>query len=271
MPRIAASIVTYNTDSDELDRCLQSLSPDIFSEIFIIDNSRSHTTRSFCDGRKGIRYIASDNVGYGAAHNQAIRLSLKRGYEYHLVLNSDVWFDRDSIEPLLRYMESHPDTAALQPRIVDSDGRLQYTARMLPTPADLILRRFLPSSVMRGRRMRYELRHIDHDKEFDAPYLQGSFMLMRSEALRIVGLFDERFFMYPEDIDLTRRLHRYHRTMYVPLVTIVHAHRAESYKNFRMLCVHIVNMIRYFNKWGWIFDTERRRVNRTLHPHRRRT
>lgn len=268
MPSIAASIVTYNTDSDELERCLQSLSSDIFSEIFIIDNSRSHTTRTFCDGRKGILYIESDNVGYGAAHNKAIRISFERGYDYHLVLNSDVWFDRDAIAPLLLYMESHPDTAALQPRIVNAEGQLQYTARMLPAPFDLILRRFLPEFIMRGRRMCYELRHIDHDKEFDAPYLQGSFMLLRTDALRTTGLFDERFFMYPEDIDLTRRLHRSHRTMYVPTATIVHAHRAESYRNLRMLRIHIVNMIRYFNKWGWIFDSERRRVNHGLQQHR---
>lgn len=79
-----------------------------------------------------------------------------------------------------------------------------------------------------------------------------------------VGLFDERFFMYPEDIDITRRMHRWYRTMFVPSVTIVHAHRAASYKNKKMLKIHMVNMIKYFNKWGWIVDKERSAWNRKL-------
>ena len=92
-------------------------------------------------------------------------------------------------------------------------------------------------------------------------------MMLRMKALCDIGGFDERFFMYPEDIDLTRRIHQQYRTMYVPFVTVVHHHRAASYKSPRMLRIHIVNMIRYFNKWGWLFDAERRRINRTLrHP-----
>lgn len=89
-------------------------------------------------------------------------------------------------------------------------------------------------------------------------------MLMRCAALRRVGLFDTRFFMYPEDIDLTRRLHRHYRTLYWPDIEAVHKHRASSYASFRMLWIHAHNMIRYFNKWGWFFDRERRRMNRRL-------
>ena len=77
-------------------------------------------------------------------------------------------------------------------------------------------------------------------------------------------MFDERFFMYPEDIDITRRMHSKYRTMYWPNVSVVHAHRAASYKSTRMLKIHIVNMVKYFNKWGWFFDSERRKVNREI-------
>ena len=93
---------------------------------------------------------------------------------------------------------------------------------------------------------------------------QGSFMFFRVACFEKVGLFDERFFMYPEDIDITRRMHRYYRTMFWPEVTIVHAHKAESYKNPKMLRIHIVNIIRYFNKWGWFCDKERTLWNRRL-------
>ena len=141
--------------------------------------------------------------------------------------------------------------------------------RRLPIPTadcskDLIFRRFLPSKLVEKNDYRYLLKFADHDREMNVPYHQGSFMLFRTVALRQIGLFDERFFMYPEDIDITRRMHRCYRTMYYPRVSIVHDHRAASYKSGRMLRIHIVNMIRYFNKWGWVFDSERRRFNRRL-------
>ena len=87
---------------------------------------------------------------------------------------------------------------------------------------------------------------------------------MSKVVLREVGLFDERFFMYPEDIDLTRRIHRHYLTACWSGATIIHRHRAASYHSRRMLRIHIVNMIRYFNKWGWIYDPERRDFNRTI-------
>jgi GT2 family glycosyltransferase len=95
----------------------------------------------------------------------------------------------------------------------------------------------------------------------DVPYLSGCFMLFRTAALKRVGLFDERFFMYPEDIDISRRMHAQFRTLYFPASTIVHDHARESYKSIKMLWIHISNLIKYFNKWGWVFDAERDNIN----------
>ena len=92
----------------------------------------------------------------------------------------------------------------------------------------------------------------------------GCFLFMRMSALEKVGLFDESIFMYTEDIDITRRIHKYYRTIYYPDVTIVHAHRAASYKSKKMLKIHIRSAIRYFNKWGWFFDQERKVWNKEV-------
>lgn len=70
--------------------------------------------------------------------------------------------------------------------------------------------------------------------------------------------------MYMEDVDLTRRVHKYFKTIFLPDVTIVHSHRSGSYKSFRLLRIHIVSAIKYFNKWGWFFDRERREWNREV-------
>ena len=87
-------------------------------------------------------------------------------------------------------------------------------------------------------------------------------MFMRTQAALQAHLFDERYFLYPEDVDLTRTIHRDWLTIYWPAVTIVHHHAKGSYRSWRLLWVHIVNMCRYFNKWGWFFDRERRLFNK---------
>lgn len=262
---ITASIVTYNTDRDELHKCLQSLTASPVSKIYICDNSPTDALKGFCHAYSKVAYIFNNgNLGYGAGHNVAIRLSIAERSDYHLVINSDVYFEPDTIERIAEYMEQNSDVAQLIPNVVYPDGRLQYVCRLLPTPANLIFRRFLPASAVEKMNYRYLLQFWDHRQPLNVPYMQGSFMFFRTRCFERVGLFDERFFMYPEDIDITRRMHRHYRTMFWPGVTIVHAHRASSYKSKKMLRIHVTNMIKYFNKWGWLFDRERTSWNRRL-------
>lgn len=261
---ISVSIVTYNTDLEELKKCFNSLKNSIVDKIYVVDNSSQSYIKEFCSKNAKVVYIASPNVGYGAAHNKAIRMALESGSKYHLVLNSDVFFEPDTLDKLVDYMNNNEDVAQVQPNIVYPNGEMQYTCRLLPTPANLIFRRFLPKRMVEGMNYRYQLIMFDHKTELNVPYHQGSFMFFRLECFTKVGLFDERFFMYPEDIDITRRMHKYYRTMFWPGVTVVHAHRAASYKSKKMLKIHMWNMIKYFTKWGWIFDKERKEWNKQL-------
>ena len=261
---ITVSIVTYKTNLQEMATCLKSLESPLVGSIYVIDNSNSGDMKEFCKRYSNVEYIGSENVGYGAGHNKGIRRALKTGAIYHLVLNSDVYFEPNVLAFLTDYMEKNKDVAQVQPNVVNTDGSMQYACRLLPTPANLIFRRFLPKKMVENMNYRYTLEFNDHKKEMNVPYHQGSFMFFRLACFREVGLFDERFFMYPEDIDITRRMHKKYRTMFVPGVTIVHAHRAASYKSKKMLKIHIKNMIKYFNKWGWIFDKERKEWNRQL-------
>lgn len=246
---ISVSIVTYRTPKEELDRCLQCLhASKLVASVRIVDNEKGQ------------------NIGYGAGHNIAIREAQE---EYHLVVNSDVSFPEGTLEYLYEYMERNKDVGQSIPRVTYPDGRLQYVCRMLPTPFDLFLRRFLPSSWFREQRERYTLAETGYDHEMNVPYHMGCFMFFRRSALEEIAIekngrkeyFDERYFLYPEDIDITRRMHRKYRTMFVPGVTIVHNHRAASYHSARMACVHIYNMCKYFNKWGWFVDRERTEFN----------
>ena len=90
-------------------------------------------------------------------------------------------------------------------------------------------------------------------------------MFMRVSTLKNNNLFfDDNYFMYCEDFDLIRRIHRVARTIYYPNVTIVHDHAKASYKNRKMLITHIQSAIKYFNKFGWCFDKERNEMNKKI-------
>ena len=265
--RLTASIVTYLTDEEELGRCIDSILEE-GAAVCVVDNSPSDSLSAFiCRryGRRDVEYISRrDNPGFGTSHNIAIRKAIASGSRYHLVINSDVSFKRGTLRQIMEYMESDPEIGVLQPRVVYPGGGEQYSSRLLPTPCDLFGRRFLPRWLTGRRNRRYLLADRPAGVELDVPYLQGSFLFFRVGALTDTGLFDERFFMYPEDIDITRRMHERYKTVYWPRLTIVHAHRAASYHHLGMLRIHMVNMIRYFNKWGWWRDPERRKFNRRL-------
>ena len=210
-----------------------------------------------------LRYMPTgENMGYGRAHNIALRESAYYRTDLHLVMNSDIRVKAEDIDAMHDWMLMHPEVGQLMPKVLNPDGTQQYLAKRLPAPIDVFGRRFLPAWMIARRNKRYELRDMDLEKPVNAPYLSGCFMLLRTKAAVEAGLFDERYFMYPEDMDLTRTIHRNYLTLYYPAWTIVHAHARSSYKNKHMLRVHIRNMCLYFNKWGWLFDKERKLFNR---------
>ena len=265
------SIVLYRTPESEWWPLVQELlRVRSLRRIYLVDNSPeplADNRKTIIDNHKSrIEYIHSGtNLGYGAAHNIAIRETIYDEVPFHLVLNSDIHLQAEAIDNLVGVMQSNGVIGLLQPRVNDTNGDLQYLCKLLPTPFDLLRRILLGRWGEQSKRnARFELRHLDHSRPINAPYLSGCFMLLRTEALLKAGLFDERFFMYPEDIDLTRRIHREYLTLYYPSETIIHAHRQASYHSLYMLWIHASNMIRYFNKWGWFLDPERKAFNRQL-------
>lgn len=261
---ITASVVTHNTSKSDLYRLLECVNASPISKLYIIDNSSNDELREIESINPIILYIHSDNNGYGSGHNIAIRKSIELGAEYHVVLNPDIYWTDPVIQELKKFMDNNPDIGQVMPKVFYPDGRLQYLCKMCPTPLDLIFKRFLPSKLIQKRLEKFQLRFTNYDKPMNVPYLSGCFMFFRVASLKEVGLFDERFFMYPEDIDITRRMHAKYKTMFMPDVSIIHAHAAESRTNKRMLKIHIINMIKYFNKWGWFFDKERAQFNKRL-------
>lgn len=249
MKRVNCSIVLYHTPTDEVARVLSMLRkcPET-GEIWLIDNSELMTERlQFMD----VQYIhGHGNIGYGRGHNIAIDKSLKSDVDYHLVVNSDIAFEKGTIERLVRFMDEHENVGHVMPKVLNADGSDQHLAKRLPKLWDLVHRRLTGS-----HDCELSFEGMDDGGEgFDVEYLSGCFMFLRNATLRKLKekdgyVFDPRFFLYPEDIDLTRRIHAICRTVYLPTTEITHFHRKESYKSVRMTCIHAWNMIKYFWKW----------------------
>ena len=268
MTKINGSIVLYHDEKEKVKKTIRSfLNTNLAAKLYLIDNSSNDNLKELKNIYERIEYIFNNaNLGYGKAHNIAIRKSIDENIKYHLVLNPDIYFEEGVLEELYDFMEKNPDVGLVMPKVLYPDGKIQYLCKLLPTPLDLFGRRFLNKGPLKKyiekRNEIYELRFTGYNKIMEVPYLSGCFMFIRTEVLKKVGLFDEKFFMYLEDTDLSRRIHRVAKTIYYPYVHIYHEHQKGSYKNLKLLKIHIESAIKYFNKWGWFNDPERDIINK---------
>jgi GT2 family glycosyltransferase len=214
----------------------------------------------------GVEYLYTGrNLGFGAAHN--IALKKYSTFNYHLILNPDVNFEHKALEELIAFLELNESVGLVMPRVLYPDGSSQYLCKRLPTPFDILARRVFPQVLKRlfhRRISAFELCDMDMNKVLSVPYLSGCFMLIRKTILNDIGAFDERYFMYFEDLDLSRRIHQKFKTVYYPMVTIKHRHEKGSYKSPLLLFYGIQSAFLYFNKWGWIYDHDRDRINKEI-------
>lgn len=260
---IIVSIVTFKNDKDMLKKALESSSrTNLKTYIYVIDNSPTDELRNTCN-HKNVEYVFNNNnLGFSAGHNIALRKMIKRT-KYSLILNPDVYFDEGTIEKLFSFMNENDEVGSVMPNVLYPDGTLQYLCRLLPKPSDLLLRKFNNKILgpLVNLMTKYEFRFADYAKTMDVPYLSGCFMFIRTDVFKKVGVFDERFFVYFEDVDLSRRIHKLYRTVYYPKAVVYHCYERGSDKDIRLFKYLISSGVKYFNKWGWFFDKERRTVN----------
>ena len=262
MIRISASLVLYNTDFKIVEESISSyFNSSINGDLWIIDNSADAKYKYLDSFNSKITYVSTnDNLGYGKAHNIALRNFIDKT-EYHIILNPDISFNEDVIKDLVVFLDSNNNVGLVAPKAVYPDGTPQSNGRLIPSPIHLILRRFFSISKLDIKiNNDYELKS-NNEYNYLTPVVLGSFMMFRNSSLKEIGLFDERFFLYPEDIDLSRRMfEKYDNIIYVKK-QFIHHHYQESYKSNKLLYTHIKEMIKYFNKWGWIIDKSRTELN----------
>lgn len=212
MPDLSVSIV--NTNSRELLlACLESLAGTA-AEVVVLDNaSEDGSAEAVRERFPDVRLIAqSHRAGFGANHNTVIRATTGR---YVYVLNEDTTAGDWGFEALTTYLDAHPRVAALGPRLVYPDGRLQDSAWRFPTPLVSML-----GLVSLGR---LGVTQSRGDAPRAVDWVMGAAVVLRREALDEIGLFDEGFFLYSEEVDLQTRLRRAGwEVHYFPLVSVVH-------------------------------------------------
>jgi GT2 family glycosyltransferase len=262
---ITGSIVLYQTDCRQLQKVIESFNPSPCRFLYLVDNSPERVNIDILN--ENIHYIFTGrNKGYGAGHNIAIRLAVTSGTKYHVIMNPDIEFETEVIDKLLTFMENNDNVLDVMPKVVDCFGQTQYLCKLLPTPFNLVFRRFSPNiGFLSFLDSKYCLKQFAYNRVINPPSLSGCFMFLR--VLPMIQnniLFDEDFFLYCEDFDLVRRLHRIGKTVFYPDVSIVHHHDRASYRSMKMLFTHLKSAIKYFNKWGWFFDKERRMMNKKI-------
>lgn len=261
---ITASIVLYKTNRELTAVILKCADNSCIDIIYVIDNSPSDDLRSYVMSiSPRIVYIyGQGNIGYGAGHNIAINNALEANARYHVVLNPDIRFSYGTIEELASFADLHPDIGLLMPYVIYPNGECQYLCKLLPTPIDMFGRRLLPKRLVAKRNDRFEMKETGYNNIRNVPCLSGCFMFLSMDVIKTVGVFDERFFMYFEDFDLVRRIHKVAKTVFYPRVTIIHNHANEHRTSRRLLVIGIKSAVKYFNKWGWVFDRDRKKWNR---------
>jgi len=222
---LTISIVSYNSLSF-LRECLNSIlssPPGVGHEIIVVDNASSDGTDEFV--KKNYPEIIlipnKRNIGFAAANNRAIEESRSK---YVLLINSDCMVYKKSLGSLVEFMEKNPEVGIAGPKIVNSDGTIQFSCRRFPSvfnaAAHTILTNIFPDNPFSKK---YKLADIGRDNPFKVDWVSGSCMIIRRKALEDTGILDENYFMYVEDLDICYRMWQKNwEVHYYPEAEIMH-------------------------------------------------
>lgn len=253
MTRLSIIIVSYNVKY-YLEQCLRSVeraTTQMPVQIWVVDNASTDGTLEYLRPRfPHVHFIANqDNRGFSAANNQAIRLSTS---QYVLLLNPDTIVGEDVLQGCMDFLDAHPQTGATGVRMLNADGSFAPESRRgVPTPFTSFCKmsglcRLFPRSKVFGR---YYMRYLDVEQPNEIDIISGAFIMIRRQALDEIGLLDERFFMYGEDVDLSYRLLQGGwQNWYLPLSILHYKGESTVKSSFRYVHIFYNAMLIFFNK-----------------------
>lgn len=267
---LSVSIVYYKSPLEELSELLHSVSisirktPNLVAKVYLVDNSKdsefsiseiSHHVKELEDEGVELELIhGHGNVGFGRGHNLALQASTS---DLHIILNPDVVLDEDCLRIGLAYLNSQEEVVIASPYAQNTDSSKQHLCKQYPSVLTFLIRGFLPRflrSIFSKRLAKYEMHSLSEDEPtIGIPIVSGCFMMCRTAALREIGGFDEKYFLYFEDFDLSLRAQKIGKLAYVPSMRIRHAGGNAAKKGFSHLGMFAKSGFRFFNTHGWRF------------------
>lgn len=260
-PKITVSIVLYNNRPEQLELIIKEFMD--FSEknkriceaelILTNNNSTSLNTKSFLDklgGFGNIKIIDLDsNLGFGAGHNKAFEVSKS---DYFFVINPDIsGLKLIDVKTVVNYFQKHPDVGMLAPRLHDVHGNLQLTNKLQSTVFDQFVR-LLGPRVFKKRQQKFTqaCQPLAYKTVNAANNAQGAALFFVACVYEKIGGFDEKYFLYMEDADITMKVNQVARSVYFPNIVLTHEWQQKN-RSLKGITIMIRSMFIYYKKWGW--------------------
>jgi len=263
--KLSIVVVTWNSAAD-IDACIDSINFGSEFEVIVVDNASTDATLGLLHQHHHLRLVENQrNRGYAAANNQGIKLATG---EYVLLLNPDTRIELGTLDTLARYLDEHPTVGAVAPRLISPDGTTQYSIRSFPTAGSLFwelvgLSRLFPKSRLFGR---WRMKYFDYDRTAEVEQPMASCLMVRKSVLDslvpspsslvpsppplVPCVMDERFPMFYNDVDLSKRMaDAGWKTVYLADAKIVHRHGASTKQvRARMIRESHRSALRYLRK-----------------------
>lgn len=244
---LSAGIVTYN-NSAEIADCLRSLieyTQGINLQIYVYDNQSKDDTVEIIHRRFPQVHVieGEENQGFGYGHNRIIEAV---DSDFHMVVNPDITFTENVVQKLAVFMARYGQVGQVTPMIKNPDGSEQLLPKKDPTFAYVILSKFPP---FRYYRADYTRANEKFRKPTRILSSTGCFSMIRTSVLKELGGYDERFFMYFEDADLSRRIRQKYDIVFYPNTFVYHAWKRDNTRSLRGIRIFLTSMVKYFWKW----------------------
>lgn len=255
LTKVSASIVSYN-GYDEVAKAATSVllySKNVDLSLFLIDNASPDGTgeklqKTDFDGT--VKVITLDNnLGFGSGHNKVLPFLNSK---YHAVINPDIVLEQDTLAIMCKWMDEHPDVAIATPRLMFPSGQEQFVAKRKPSFMALLSRQ-LPLKIFKKIEEHYLMLDEDLSKEREVDFCSGCFFVIRTDIFVKMGGFDEKYFMYVEDADITQMAKKHGKAYYLPQTFVYHAWHRDTRKRLKNFVMQIKSMMRYWRKWGFKF------------------
>lgn len=249
--QVSGGIVTYN-NIDEIEKCLKSIleyTKDCNFKLYVFDNHSTDGTPEFIREHfpEAILMESDQNMGFGAAHNEILKRTESR---YHAVINPDIFMDTDALSQMADYLEEHREgeerVVVVTPEIRNLDGSVQYLPKRDPNFKYIFLSKIKPFSYFRRQYTRADEMMV---KPTRVLFCTGCFFMIRTDLMKKLGGFDDQFFMYFEDADLSRRARRYGQMIYHPGIYVYHAWKRDNMHSIKGNRIFLTSMKKYYKKY----------------------